>query len=51
LQFDGVEFLDRDGISLIKAGTTKGPFEVIQLQEDEKVIGVNAVADPDGRLY
>ena len=48
---NGLEFLDRSGHSLIRVGATQGPHKLIRLEIDEKVIGVKAIADPDGRLY
>jgi hypothetical protein len=43
---EGVEFFERSGHSLIRVGRTTGNFNFkeIRLQENEKVIGVKAIA-------
>jgi hypothetical protein len=47
----GVEFFDKAGISLIECGFTNGNPLIIPIEENERIIGVNAVGRISGRMY
>ena len=48
--FNGVEFFDRTGRSMIRVSRTEGQRKVIRLEKNEKVVGLNALTD-GMRLY